>query len=283
MKLLLPTGLLLSTSASPTETKITKAESSSFLSRAGRGYHIFEEARQGNFERECIEEDCNQEECLEVSDDLEVFNRMWEVLRRCESDPNASRDHIRRCTERQFLPNWKEWSEWGDCSFTCQTYNAETSELYAPNRVRKRYCRKGINGEKCTGPETQAERCTDLPTCKVMDLKLMEGRLRNASDAVFRAYWNDVKGFDKDSFELKWKINDATVANYRLARGVIMYHNVDFNGRVKVQAEILESPYSEFVLSGPLTEKDLNGTIGLELHWNEFYEQETRNIRDLIE
>ena len=44
----------------------------------------------------------DQEECLEVSDDLLVYGRMWKVLGECQKDPNAARDYIRRCTQKLF-------------------------------------------------------------------------------------------------------------------------------------------------------------------------------------
>ena len=40
----------------------------------------------------------DQEECLEVSDDLVVYARMWKALGECNGDPNSARDHVRRCT-----------------------------------------------------------------------------------------------------------------------------------------------------------------------------------------
>lgn len=40
----------------------------------------------------------DQEECLEVSDDLIVYARMWKALGECNENPNSARDHVRRCT-----------------------------------------------------------------------------------------------------------------------------------------------------------------------------------------
>lgn len=283
MKLLSGSLLLFAqtSNGSPAKEELTRTESSEFLSRRARGYHILEETKQGNFERECIEEDCNQEECLEVSDDLLVYGRMWKALGECQKDPNAARDYIRRCTQKLFQAKWEEWSEWTQCAASCHTLNQKP-----PKRARRRSCNVGVYGEDCSpaGTTTEMEDCLDLPYCKVMNLQLTKGRLRNALDATFEANWNDVKGFDKDKFQLRWRINDEMMGNYNLQKGVTLYHNAEYGGRVRITAEILDDfPSSEFVLAGPLTEKDKNGTVTLELYWDQFQEQETRNIGDLIE
>ena len=67
------------------------------------------------------------------------------------------------------------------------------------------------------------------------------------------------------------------IGNYNLQKGVTLYHNAEYGGRVRITAEILDNfPSSEFVLAGPLTEKDKNGTVTLELYWDQFQEQGTR-------
>ena len=41
--------------------------------------------RKGNFERECIEESCDFEECYEVSDQKGTADKMWQVLSECKN------------------------------------------------------------------------------------------------------------------------------------------------------------------------------------------------------
>ena len=82
------------------ETIDTKETASSFLSRAGRIF-FWEEAKQGNLERECIEEvktsiwikngkfcfqqgdPCNREENWEVFDNDELHRESWSKLKGC--------------------------------------------------------------------------------------------------------------------------------------------------------------------------------------------------------
>jgi hypothetical protein len=49
---------------------LLKEESSQFLQRSARknSWHAMEETKQGNMERECIEEDCDQVRLIQLSD-----------------------------------------------------------------------------------------------------------------------------------------------------------------------------------------------------------------------
>ena len=78
---------------------------------------------------------------------------------------------------------------------------------------------------------------------------------------------------------MRWRINDQMIGTYKLAKGVTLYHNAEYSGRVHINAEILNgSPSSEFTLNGPLTEQDKNGTVTLELYWDQFQEQGTHGL-----
>lgn len=57
----------------------------------------------------------DQEECLEVSDDLVVYARMWKALGECNGDPNSARDHVRRCTGQAGSIGFKTQSGLPDC------------------------------------------------------------------------------------------------------------------------------------------------------------------------
>lgn len=78
---------------------------------------------------------------------------------------------------------------------------------------------------------------------------------------------------------MRWRINDQMIGTYKLAKGVTLYHNAEYSGRVHINAEILNgSPSSEFTLNGPLTDQDKNGTVTLELYWDQFQEQGTHGL-----
>merc|ERR1712126_680048 len=85
------------------ETIDTKETASSFLSRAGRIF-FWEEAKQGNLERECIEEQgdpCNKEENWEVFDNDELHRESWSKLKGCftklTSQNQMSKSNLRNC------------------------------------------------------------------------------------------------------------------------------------------------------------------------------------------
>ncbi|KAL8190059.1 UNVERIFIED_CONTAM: hypothetical protein K2H54_038584 [Gekko kuhli] len=59
--------VLLATASSQTLFHRTREEASQFLrQRHRRAFQVFEEAKQGHLERECVEEICNKEEAREV-------------------------------------------------------------------------------------------------------------------------------------------------------------------------------------------------------------------------
>ncbi|XP_078054055.1 coagulation factor X-like [Mustelus asterias] len=48
---------------------LQKPDAARFLSRFRRANHLFEEAKAGNLERECLEETCSREEVREIFED----------------------------------------------------------------------------------------------------------------------------------------------------------------------------------------------------------------------
>ncbi|CAL8285012.1 coagulation factor X [Gadus morhua] len=58
---------------------VGEAAAKELLGRRRRANSMFEELRQGNLERECIEERCDQEEAREIYEDKEKTNEFWSV------------------------------------------------------------------------------------------------------------------------------------------------------------------------------------------------------------
>uniref|UniRef100_A0A3Q2ZC84 Coagulation factor VII, like n=1 Tax=Kryptolebias marmoratus TaxID=37003 RepID=A0A3Q2ZC84_KRYMA len=61
-----------------------KHEASVFLHRSRRANYLLEELRQGNLERECLEEKCSYEEAKEI---FESFWRTYTAVDHCLSSP----------------------------------------------------------------------------------------------------------------------------------------------------------------------------------------------------
>lgn len=59
---------------------VEKHEANSVLQRWRRANSLFEEVKQGNLERECIEEICSYEEAREVFEDEDLTVRHTEFL-----------------------------------------------------------------------------------------------------------------------------------------------------------------------------------------------------------
>jgi len=265
-----------------------KIDSSNFLKRESRGYHILEELKPGDFERECIEEDCDQEECFEISDDLDIHERMWSAVQECGSIPGAGRDNIRKCTDEKFAANWSMWTLWTSCSETCVPRKGNP-----PVRKRERRCIPGIvdPNDLCWNDVEEldnqlehhsVEKC-ELDPCSVFNIRMGGARLRNLRDLIIPAHWQNIPEFDKNDFKLFWKINDQAVSSYRVSKGVIIYRDLkEYDGRVRVVANMQDNPSSEITISGPITDADRNNTITMELHWDSFSESETKKIADLM-
>merc|ERR1712212_1048465 len=85
------------------EEMSSREMASSLLSRAGRLFFL-EEMKQGNLERECIEEQgdpCNREENWEVFDNDELHRESWSKLKGCWAKLNSqnkfTKSNLRNC------------------------------------------------------------------------------------------------------------------------------------------------------------------------------------------
>merc|ERR1719495_47573 len=81
----------------------TRENASGILSRVER-FFLLEEMKQGNLERECIEEQfdpCNREENWEVFDNDELHRESWSKLKGCfnklTSQNRMSKSNLRNC------------------------------------------------------------------------------------------------------------------------------------------------------------------------------------------
>lgn len=56
---------------------LSKLKASQFLARSPRANSFMEELHSGNFERECVEETCTNDEFNEIYDDMAVSAPLW--------------------------------------------------------------------------------------------------------------------------------------------------------------------------------------------------------------
>nr|XP_032827861.1 vitamin K-dependent protein S-like [Petromyzon marinus] len=71
---------------------LTARQAERFLSRQRRAYNVFEEAKQGNLERECVEEFCNKEEAREVFENDPETNYFYPKYLDCLSEHHITED-----------------------------------------------------------------------------------------------------------------------------------------------------------------------------------------------
>ena len=55
------------------------------MSRTRRAWQFWEETKDGNWERECIEEDCSQNEAFEVVDEEVRGQRLFDLVTECKA------------------------------------------------------------------------------------------------------------------------------------------------------------------------------------------------------
>ncbi|XP_062907307.1 coagulation factor X-like [Mobula hypostoma] len=82
--------LIISLTGTKTEVFVSDKKASNFLTRQRRENSFFEELKEGNLERECIEERCSQEEAREYFEDDQRTDEFWSKYvdgNQCESDP----------------------------------------------------------------------------------------------------------------------------------------------------------------------------------------------------
>uniref|UniRef100_UPI00358F1420 prothrombin n=1 Tax=Myxine glutinosa TaxID=7769 RepID=UPI00358F1420 len=83
-------------------------EAKSLLRRTRRENSLFEETRQGNLERECIEEQCDQEEAREVfenTDEVAQFWKYYEVCRQFGIGTSEFRWCLENCNDKSISAN----------------------------------------------------------------------------------------------------------------------------------------------------------------------------------
>ncbi|XP_078101149.1 coagulation factor VIIi [Sander vitreus] len=120
---------ILATASSRASVFVEKSEASGVLlqrrQRANSGY--LEELKQGNLERECIEEICNYEEAREVFEDDAMTNQFWLTYEKRDA-----------CLENPCRNN-------GTCVFIGTSYRC--------------YCTEGFEGQHCETEIEEALKC----------------------------------------------------------------------------------------------------------------------------
>ncbi|CAG5091059.1 Oidioi.mRNA.OKI2018_I69.PAR.g12832.t1.cds [Oikopleura dioica] len=110
------TTILAGVSASP--FLADSQEANAFLNRTRRAWQFFEETKDGNWERECIEEYCNANEAFEVVDEEVRGKRLFDLVTECKKKYPATANQ-RKCVENGLQPSWGEWGEWSASFATC--------------------------------------------------------------------------------------------------------------------------------------------------------------------
>ncbi|XP_053305162.1 prothrombin [Spea bombifrons] len=77
---------------------LSSQQALSVLRRSRRANSIFEEIKQGNMERECIEEICNYEEAREIMESPEKTKVFWANYQVCRNQ-KASKDSLQDCVQ----------------------------------------------------------------------------------------------------------------------------------------------------------------------------------------
>ncbi|CBY39991.1 unnamed protein product, partial [Oikopleura dioica] len=134
-------------------------EANAFLSRSRRAWQFWEETKDGNWERECIEEDCSQNEAFEVVDEEVRGQRLFDLVTDCKAKFPVMANQ-RKCVENGLQPSWGEWSEWSACSATC--INPVTGSM--PFREKKRNCEPGVESLTCKVEEVSSRASSSVTT-----------------------------------------------------------------------------------------------------------------------
>jgi len=274
----------------------TKIESSQFLRRSPRAWQFFEETKQGNLERECIEEECSYEECYEVTDQKNTADALWKALEVCKNQRGAGKANVRNCVDKAKESHWEQWTAWSQCSSTCanpkySTPYRERSRICIPSILDGKYCitevsNRGVRGKITIDgggeqrEEAQTESCEDLPLCDLITAEL-SGRIMNRNNAVFTARWRDTSGFSSRNFNLQWFINGTAIAKVPAQGRPVFYNNplID-QTRLEVSANY-QGKYSELTLRR-LTEDDFDDVFAVEIQWDEFVDREELALRDIL-
>ncbi|XP_044126770.1 prothrombin-like [Bufo gargarizans] len=76
---------------------ISNQEAMSVLKRSRRANMLWEELKQGNMERECMEELCNYEEAREIKESKDATDTFWHQYQACHPEKKPPRESLDRC------------------------------------------------------------------------------------------------------------------------------------------------------------------------------------------
>ncbi|CAG5110624.1 Oidioi.mRNA.OKI2018_I69.chr2.g5007.t1.cds [Oikopleura dioica] len=280
------TTILAGVSASP--FLADSQEANAFLSRTRRAWQFFEETKDGNWERECIEEDCNANEAYEVVDEEIRGQRLYDLVVDCKKKYPATANQ-RKCVENGLQPSWGEWGEWSACSATC--INPVTGSM--PFREKRRNCQPGVESLTCEVDEMargassvstsgdkgqlvqsksepcQAEECNPLKS----DLDI---RISNGDTIVARMSWFPLNGIAANG-ELKiyWRINSEVFANYiGQSRQLSYYDSAPASLRSRSKITIDENGRWAELRIKQMTPEDEGMMISTEIHYQGYFDEQ---------
>ncbi|KAG8438275.1 hypothetical protein GDO86_008821 [Hymenochirus boettgeri] len=149
----------------------------SVLRRSRRANFAFEELKQGNMERECLEEICSYEEAREIKESKVETDIFWAKYRACEPEKKKSRDKVEQCLKetskctvgngRTYRGDIRVTKSGKECQYWASNYPHRTTfnpSTHPTENLIENYCRNPSNistGPWCytMDPEKQWEEC----------------------------------------------------------------------------------------------------------------------------
>jgi len=263
-------------------------EANAFLSRTRRAWQFWEETKDGNWERECIEEDCNANEAFEVVDEDIRGQRLFDLVTDCKNQFPVMANQ-RKCVENGLQPSWGEWSEWSACSATC--INPVTGSM--PFREKKRNCQPGVESLTCeveelsrsgssvttSGDEGQlvqskaepcaAEECNPLKST-------LDVRISNGDTIVARMSWFPLDSISRNGdLKIYWRINSEVFANYNgQSKQLSYYEAVPASVRSRSKLTMNEAGRWAELRIKAFTVQDEGMNISTEMHYDGYFDEQ---------
>ncbi|NP_001086517.1 coagulation factor II, thrombin S homeolog precursor [Xenopus laevis] len=249
-------GLLLAAVVSLVQCQnvfLNSNEAMTILKRSRRANSGFEELRQGNMERECIEEICNYEELREIKESTVETDLFWVKYKDCEPD-KKSRDARADCLKgtttcaegigTHYRGNVSVTRSGKECQYWISNYPHKTkfSPTTIPSLV-KNYCRNpndNPTGPWCytTDPQKQWEECV-ITVCGT-NKTTVEPLLVNVKESVTREPCETELGLNYEG-KLAKTISGLPCLHWD-SPSVQQYGRKDFIPEVKLQENYCRNP-----------------------------------------
>jgi len=273
---------------------VDNREANAFLRRSRRAWtELLEEASPGDWERECIEEDCNTNEAYEVYDHAAKGERLHKLTYDCKRDFRTKASQS-TCVRNGLRASWSEWSEWSACSATC----IDSVIHSLPFRERHRNCKPGVETLTCEFNEMSRTASSisissddghDVQSisepCHAEKCVALESNLEITRDirntVIAKLSWSDLRRIDR-SGELKiyWRINREVFANYDGRSKQVSYY-ASAPASLRRRSEIIvdeEGRWAELRITPALSSQDEGMRISTEIQYEGFYDAQAANF-----